>query len=221
MQIQVFTDGSATTKDKPGGYAWVLVVDDKFHSEGYGHLEYSTNNDSELVAAIKGLEAVLKYIDSNRQMLCAAGADDPQIDRLTDCDVTLKSDSRLILGWSDGTYQFKQIDKIGLYEELRRLMRKLKAKTEWVKGHSGHPMNERCDELANMARLKLEKEKDKEEAKITGKSLIGKKKDGVVCVWYSGKLKVLDFLNNTIEDYDREEHGKRGSLLEIRGDKNR
>ena len=38
MKVEVYTDGSATTKDKPGGYGWVIVIDGKFHSEGSGSL---------------------------------------------------------------------------------------------------------------------------------------------------------------------------------------
>ena len=70
-----------------------------------------------------------------------------------------------------------------------------------------------------MSQYFVQKEKQKEEAKTTGISLIGTKKAGVVCFWASGKLKVLDFLNNVCEDYDREVHGKRGSAIEFREDK--
>lgn len=208
VKVDIFSDGSATTKDKPGGYAWVLLIDDKFYSESSGYLEKATNNDAELIGSLKGLDAALNFIISSSSFPL-------------EYDVTLKSDSKLILGWASGIYAFKQAEKIGLYDELRRLMRKLKAKTEWVKGHSGDKWNERCDQLANQARLKLEKDKHKEEAKTSGKTLIGKKREGVICLWYSGKLKVLDFCTNIMEDYDREIHGKRGSLLEIREDKTR
>ena len=98
-------------------------------------------------------------------------------------------------------------------------MSKLRAKTEWIKAHAGHQWNERCDYLANQARLGLEKENEVEEAKVNGTTLIGKKKEGIVCFWAYGKLKVLDLLNNVCEDYSREVHGKRGSVLEFREDK--
>lgn len=207
MRAAVWSDGSATTKDKPGGYGWVLTIDDRFHSEGSGHLEKATNNDAELVAALKGLEAALTMLSTNPSSFPL------------EFEVTLRSDSELILGWANGSYKFKQIDKLPLYDELRRLMHKLHAKTEWIKGHSGNQWNERCDYLANQARLGIQKEKEKEEAKITGNTLIGKKKEGVVCFWAYGKLKLLDILNNICEDYNREIHGKRGSVLEFREDK--
>jgi ribonuclease HI len=207
MKVEIWTDGSATTKDKPGGWAWVLTLSGEFHSEGSGHLEKATNNDAELAGSLKGLEAALNLIAHNHSSFPL------------EIDVTLKSDSQLILGWASGEYKFKQIDKLPLYDELRLLMRKLKAKTEWVKGHAGHQFNERCDYLANQARLGIQKEKDKEEAIVNGTTLIGRKKDGIVCFWAYGKLKVVDTKNNVCEDYNREVHGKRGSLLEFRGEK--
>ncbi len=209
MKIECFSDGSATTKEKPGGYGWVLVVDNKFYSEGSGHLESATNNDAELIGAIKGLEAALNLIASSPSSFPI------------DFEVTLKSDSELILGWASGQYKFKQIDKLPFYDELRRFMRKLHAKTEWVKGHSGNQWNERCDKLANKARLGIQKEKEKEEAKITGNTLIGKKKEGILCVWHNNCLKIIDLDNLIVEVYDRQVHGKRGSMLEIREDKMR
>jgi len=209
MRIRTYTDGSATTKDKPGGYAWVLVVDGIKHSQGSGHLEKSTNNDAELTAAIQGLEAALNLI-------CSDNTSFPQ-----ENEITLVSDSELILGWANGTYRFKQLDKMPLYEHLSRLVRKLKVKTEWVKGHSGNEYNELCDKLANQARLGLEMENKKEEVKLTGDTLIGTKKDGILCLWYDGKLRILDLDNLIIENYDREKHGKRGSAIEIRKEKSR
>lgn len=209
MKIEVYSDGSATVSTKPGGYGWVLCVEGNRQNEGSGHMEKATNNDAELMAAIKGLEAALAFVMSDPSSF-------PQ-----EHEVTLKSDSELILGWANGTYRFKQEEKMFAYDRLRDLMRKLRAKTEWVKGHSGDQWNERCDFLANQARLGLQKEQDKEEAKITGASLIGTKKESVFCVWFDGKLKVLDFSQNVCEDYDRKVHGKRGSSLEIRKDKMR
>ena len=209
IKIDVFSDGSATIKNKPGGYAWVLVINDKFHSEGSGHLENATNNDAELAGSIRGLEAALNFVVSNPSSFPL------------ELNTTLQSDSELIVGWSNGTYKFKQIEKLPLYEELRRLMYKLNAKAEWLKAHAGHKWNERCDKLANQARLGIQKEKEKEEAKATGNTLIGTKKDGVICFWAYGKLKVLDILNNVCEDYSREAHGKRGSIIEFREEKMR
>ena len=56
---------------------------------------------------------------------------------------------------------------------------------------------------------------------LDGRSLIGRKKSGIVCVWYKNKLKVIDLEQNIIEDYNREMHGARGGMLEIREEKSR
>lgn len=208
MKIDIFTDGSATVASKPGGWAYVLIIDNKFSSEAFGHVEKATNNDMELMAAIKGLDAALKHS-------IYRGDFDFEL------DVTLHSDSQLVLGWASGVYQFKQKEKLYLYDELRRLMNKMRAKTEWVKGHSGNTWNDRCDELANAARIGLQKEKKKQEAKITEETLIGDKREGIICVWYSDKLKIIDLDNSVIEDYDRSIHGKRGSAIEIRKERKR
>ena len=62
MKIDVYTDGSATVAQKPGGYGWVITVDDKFHSEGSGHMPLASNNDAELESAIQGLTAAFRFI---------------------------------------------------------------------------------------------------------------------------------------------------------------
>ena len=57
MKIEVYSDGSATTADKAGGWGSVIVIDGALHKELSGHLESATNNDAELEAAIQGLAA--------------------------------------------------------------------------------------------------------------------------------------------------------------------
>lgn len=199
MTIQVYTDGSATISSKPGGYGWVLVVDGVKHSEGNGHIPFATNNDAELAAAIYGLAAAYKLIAST------AYADKPA--------VVLISDSQIILNWANGTHRFKQVDKMQKYESLRALMTRMNVKTEWCKGHAGNEHNERCDKLANMGR----KNQEKEERIINNpQTLIGTKKDGVFSIWYKGQLKVIDLSGNIVENYDKQNHGKRDSKLEIK-----
>jgi ribonuclease HI len=206
MIIEVYSDGSAQTKDKPGGWASVILIDGQVHLELAGHLEQATNNDSELIAAIKGLDYVLEYLASFQGSFPL------------EVEVTLLSDSQIVLNWANGTYRFKQADKLPLYDHLRRLVKKLSVKTQWIRGHSGNTWNERCDKLANDARKGIPiKSLDKSTPKTDTR--IGTKKTGVVSLWYSGLLKIIDFENGIIENYDREVHGKRGSTIEIREDK--
>ncbi|HXN74866.1 MAG TPA: RNase H family protein, partial [Candidatus Acidoferrum sp.] len=110
MEIQIYTDGSATTNDKPGGYAWVMVVDGVKHSEGSGHLPLASNNDAELEAAIQGLR--------NARMSFGIPPDhfkEPIV-------FTLVSDSKLVLGWTNGSYAFRQEDKKEKYAQLQLLV---------------------------------------------------------------------------------------------------
>lgn len=208
MRIEVYSDGSAQTKDKPGGWASVVLIDGVLHKELVGYLELATNNDAELIGAIKGLDYVLGYLASFQGSFPL------------EYEVTLISDSQIILNWANGTYRFKQMDKIELYNSLRRVVKKLNVKTEWCKGHSGNIWNERCDKLANDARKGLlTKTLDKIEQK--GDTRIGIKKACTASIWYRDKLMILDFELGIIEPYNREVHGKRGSLIEIRDGKDR
>lgn len=196
MKIEIYADGSATVATKPGGFGWVLVLDGIKHSEGFGHLELATNNDAELQAAIEGLIAVFKLISSQK---------------LQKPEVTLVSDSQIILNWASGTHRFKQTNKIKKYQALRALVDKMSVKTRWVEGHSGDEHNERCDKLANMGRKKQEKEEE-----IKGISKIGIKKDGVFSIWYKGILKIIDLSANIVEDHNKTLHGKRESKMEVK-----
>lgn len=215
MQIDVYTDGSATTKDKPGGYGYVIVIDGFKHSEGNGHMAGASNNDAEMEAAIQGLAAALKYTKTLQ------GEDFDRGDQSMTPTVTLCSDSQLALGWANGSYRFKQQDKIAKYQQLQFLVKRLNVKTKWIEGHSGHEHNERCDKLANEARLGVQKKKEKAEAIENGNTLIGTKKTGTLCVWYKKCLKIIDLDTNVIENYDRATHGPRGGTLEIREEKSR
>lgn len=198
MRLDVFTDGSATISTKPGGYGYVLVYNDNKVDEGFGHMEKATNNDAELEAAIQGLAAAMKFALSN-------GLNKPE--------VTLVSDSQIILNWASGAHKFKQQAKMAKYNALRALVDRMGVKTRWVQGHSGDEHNERCDKLANMGR----KNQEKEERKIANpQTKIGTKKDGVISFWYKGTLKVIDLSANIVEDFDKELHGKRESKLEIK-----
>ena len=221
MIIDVFSDGSAQTKDKPGGWAWVLVVNGMKHSEGSGHVEKATNNDMELESSIQGLAAALKIINiAKENSKCGDYALTPTGDYIPTYTVTLVSDSQIVLGWASGTYKFKQLDKIEKYEQLRFVMKRLNAKTRWVKGHSGDEHNERCDKLAKDARKGITT-KDLDNSGPKPDTKIGTKKNGVASLWYAGQLKIVDFENGIIENYNREVHGKRGSMIEIREEKSR
>lgn len=148
MTVDVFCDGSATSVGKPGGYGYVVIIDGIKHSEGSGHVPSATNNDMEMKSAIEGLKAVIRLRIA-----------DPT---LIDAKVTLVSDSQLVLGWASGRYRFKQVEKLPEYEKLKKCVERLQVDTRWVKSHAGDEHNERCDKLANAARLQIKiKEKSR------------------------------------------------------------
>ena len=145
MQVKIYTDVAARgNPDGPGGYGTVLEYVDsrgelhtKEISQGY---QRTTNNRMELMAVIAGMEAL------NRS-----------------CEVELYSDSKYVVDafnqhWIDGW--MKKGWKRGKNEPVKNVdlwKRLLKAKEPhhvtfiWVKGHDGHPQNERCDTLATTA----------------------------------------------------------------------
>ena len=206
-EIEVFTDGSATTSDKSGGWAYCIVVDGKIQEKNSGHMISATNNDAELMAALMGLNSVHNMIIGVNM-----GSDS--------YNLTLCSDSQIILGWISGTSRFNQTAKMDKYREILKLRSILKINTKWIKGHSGNEFNELCDKMANAARLQKEF-KPRESNGKTQKSLIGRKKAGIICIFYKDVLKLIDLEKNIIEDHDREIHGSRGSTLEIREDRRR
>lgn len=161
--IEVYTDGSATTADKPGGYGWVVVIDGKKDSEGSGYMDLATNNDAELEAALQGLKAVKAYVDEFQAaiQINAVLTDKPLF------TVTLVSDSEIILGWTNGKYRFKQENKLDKFRQLQLLVNLMRVQTRWVQGHTGDEHNERCDKLANAARLRanIDEKSLKEERK--------------------------------------------------------
>lgn len=145
MKVTIYTDGSARgNPDGPGGYGTILSYID---SSGTEHLrEYSqgykktTNNRMELMAAIAGLEALIRP-----------------------CEVTLYSDSQYLVkafnehwiqgwikkGWKRGKNE--PVKNVDLWKRLLKAMEQHSVEFVWVKGHAGHPQNERCDELATTA----------------------------------------------------------------------
>lgn len=145
MEVTIYTDGSARgNPNGPGGYGAVLhYVDSKgtLHerelSQGYAK---TTNNRMELMAAIAGLEALVRP-----------------------CQVTLYSDSQYLVKafnehWIDGWQKKKwkrgkndPVKNVDLWKRLLAAMEPHEVKFVWVKGHNGHEMNERCDQLATAA----------------------------------------------------------------------
>ena len=139
-KVEIWTDGACSGNPGPGGFGAILQYGQK-RKEISGAYQRTTNNRMELMAVIESLGALK----------------DP-------CHVTLHSDSKYIVeamlkGWPQ-SWQKKGWRKkdgmainIDLWEQILELCQRHKVEFNWVKGHSGHDENERCDELARRAIL--------------------------------------------------------------------
>ena len=145
--LEIWTDGACKGNPGPGGWG-VLMIYGAHRKEMCGGLPLTTNNQMELTAAIRALEAIRRP-----------------------CPVRLHLDSSYvrdgITGWIYGwkkkgwkTAGGSPVKNVELWQKLDQLVTDYKAKAQiewvWVKGHAGDPGNERADELANEGVLKAQ-----------------------------------------------------------------
>ena len=142
MKIEIYSDGSCNTVKDIGGWAFRIVVDGCVVIERGGHLPYATNNVAELFAAVEGLEEAQK-LELNSEL-----------DQTR--EYWLISDSKLVLGYADGTYACKAQHLMPLYLKIRSHFKTMNLHVKWVKGHAGNTHNEACDKLAKSARRQQE-----------------------------------------------------------------
>lgn len=145
MEVTIYTDGAARgNPNGPGGYGTVLLYTDSrgecHRRELSGGYKKTTNNRMELMAAIVGLEALIRP-----------------------CQVTLYSDSQYLVnafnqhwidswikkGWTRGKNE--SVKNVDLWKRLLAAAKPHQVTYRWVKGHAGCPENERCDALAVQA----------------------------------------------------------------------
>lgn len=143
--VDIFTDGACSGNPGPGGFGVILKYRGTEKEISGGEAE-TTNNRMELSAAIAGLEALREP-----------------------CSVTLYSDSKYLTdaikcGWAvkwraNGWMRTKKDRALNpdLWERLLQLLEIHKVELVWVKGHAGHPENERCDRLAVAESMKFKK----------------------------------------------------------------
>ena len=144
MTVTLFSDGSSRGNPGPGGYGTILryvdstgKVHEREYSEGFPD---TTNNRMELMGVITGLENLKKP-----------------------CRVHIVSDSRYVVDafqkhWIDSWQQKgwkgsdkKPVKNIDLWQRLLTAAEEHELEFTWIKGHNGHPENERCDALATSA----------------------------------------------------------------------
>jgi ribonuclease HI len=137
--VTVYTDGSALGNPGPGGWGAILEHPKK-DKELSGGFARTTNNRMELLAAIKALEA-----------LTTKASVDLYTDSKYLCDAVNKN---WIRGWVKNGWKTsakKPVKNQDLWTRLIPLLARHEVRFHWVKGHNGHPENERCDVLAKEA----------------------------------------------------------------------
>jgi ribonuclease HI len=130
--IEIFTDGSAKGNPGNGGYGIVMRFNGvtKEVSQGY---RLTTNNRMELLAVIIALE----LLKTNKHAIHVFSDSKYVIDSIT---------KKWVFGWEKKNFKGKK--NSDLWRRYLAIHSKFRIEYHWVKGHSGHPENERCDELA-------------------------------------------------------------------------
>jgi len=137
-KIQLYTDGSCLGNPGPGGYGAILVFNEHRRelAEGY---QRTTNNRMEMLACVKGLESLTEVCE---------------VDVTTDSQYVRQGITQWIHNWKKRGWKTAAkapVKNVDLWKALDAAQQKHTVRWHWVKGHSGHPENERCDDLAREA----------------------------------------------------------------------
>lgn len=142
--VDIFTDGACRGNPGPGGWGVVLRLGSR-EKELWGGEAETTNNRMELTAVIRALEALNRSVQARIH---------------TDSQYVLKGMNTWIHAWKKNgwrTSDKKPVKNAELWQALDDLARRHRLEWVWVKGHAGHPDNERADALANRGIDELEK----------------------------------------------------------------
>jgi ribonuclease HI len=139
-EVFLFTDGACSGNPGPGGWAYILRhVGSDTEKEASGGEAVTTNNRMELQSVIEGLKALKRPC---------------YVELFTDSEYVRKGLSEWMAGWKRNGWQrrekgkLKPVANVELWQALDELISKHRLKFTRVAGHSGHPENDRCDELA-------------------------------------------------------------------------
>lgn len=136
--VEIYTDGACSGNPGPGGWGTLLRWEGQ-EKELSGYEPETTNNRMELTAVIEGLAALKRPC---------------RVRLTTDSEYVKKGMTEWIDGWVRRGWknsQKKDVANRDLWERLLELSRRHRVEWCWVRGHAGHPENERCDELARAA----------------------------------------------------------------------
>ena len=141
-KVEVFTDGACKGNPGPGGWGALLRMG-VHEKELSGSEPLTTNNRMELTAVIRALEALTQPC---------------QVQLHTDSRYVIDGITKWIYGWQKNGWKTaakKPVLNAELWQELLAATRRHRIEWIWVKGHDGHPENERADQLASNAALAL------------------------------------------------------------------
>jgi ribonuclease HI len=133
----MYTDGACRGNPGPGGWGVVLRFKGKEKSLHGGEAE-TTNNRMEMMAAIQGLESLTRPC---------------KVRLTTDSKYVMQGITEWIIGWKKNGWKNsarQPVKNVDLWQRLDQARSRHEVQWCWVKGHSGHPENERADELANL-----------------------------------------------------------------------
>ena len=135
MKVEIYTDGACSGNPGPGGWGALLRYGDH-EKELNGGEAGTTNNRMEMMAVIESLRALTKSCD---------------VDLYTDSTYVMDGVTKWMDGWKAKGWKNaskKPVKNRDLWERIDSEIQRHKVTWHWVKGHDGHPENERADELA-------------------------------------------------------------------------
>ena len=141
QKVIIHTDGGCRGNPGPGGWAAILRCNDHA-KEIYGGDPVTTNNRMEITAAIEALKALKQPCE---------------VELWTDSEYLKRGFMEWMPKWKANGWRrkegkaFKPVKNVELWQELDRLASPHKISFHWLRGHTGHPLNERCDELVQQA----------------------------------------------------------------------
>lgn len=134
--VEIFADGACKGNPGPGG--WGVILRAAGHEkEMFGGEQATTNNRMELTAVIRGLEALKRPC---------------RVELYTDSQYVVKGMTEWLQGWKQKNWRNsakEPVKNVDLWQQLEQAAAPHQIAWNWVKGHAGHPENERADELAN------------------------------------------------------------------------
>ena len=138
--VQLFTDGACKGNPGPGGWGWILRhVETGVEKEGSGGEPDTTNNRMELLAVINGLSALKRRAN---------------VEVVTDSVYVAQGCREWMPRWKANGWRrkerntWKPVKNVDLWQQLDKLLSQHTTRFTVVRGHTGHPENERCDQLA-------------------------------------------------------------------------